>query len=144
MPKVVKGLLLFCTLMAIITAIAHTSCIVLGEQCYRAQLAPRFIIDSANAGTLLAPVTTLFLSTLFLVCGAYAFAATGLIRSLPLQRVALAVLAVMCLLRGLAAIPLSIIFWQQTSVFSIIASTIWFLCGCGYALGWHYSKRAAP
>ncbi|MBD1582557.1 hypothetical protein [Pseudoalteromonas sp. S16_S37] len=144
MPKVVKGLLLFCALMTVITAIAHSSCLVLGEQCFKAQLAPQFIIDSANAGTLLAPLTTLFLSTLFLVCGAYALAAIGFIRSLPLQRLALAMLAILCLLRGMAAIPLSIIFWQQTSVFSIIASTIWFVCGCGYALGWRYSKHAAP
>ncbi|NOU50590.1 hypothetical protein HG263_08550 [Pseudoalteromonas sp. JBTF-M23] len=143
MPKVVKGFLLFCVLMTIITAVAHTSCIALGEQCYRAQLAPQFVIDSANAGTLLAPLTTLLVSLLFLICGAYALAATGLIRTLPLQRLALALLAVMCLFRGLSAIPLSIIFWQQTNAFSIIASIIWFLCGCGYALGWHYSKRAA-
>ncbi|MCG9760221.1 MULTISPECIES: hypothetical protein [unclassified Pseudoalteromonas] len=37
--------------IAIFTAVAHLSCIYLGASCYRAQLAPTDIIDSAIAGT---------------------------------------------------------------------------------------------
>ncbi|CAH9067009.1 hypothetical protein PSECIP111951_04045 [Pseudoalteromonas holothuriae] len=140
MSKTVKASLLFCAIMALITAIAHLSCIGIGVQCYRAQLAPQFIINSAKQGTWHAPVITLTLSCLFALCGAYALAAMKLIRQLPLQQLALLTLAIICLIRGLAAIPLSIIYWQQTTVFSLIASVIWFFCGCGYALGWYASR----
>ena len=55
--------------IAILTALAHMSCIFLGESCYRSQLAPEVIIQSAVNGTLLAPVgTTLIFFAVFSLC----------------------------------------------------------------------------
>ena len=55
--------------IAILTALAHMSCIFLGESCYRSQLAPEVIIQSAVNGTLLAPVGTTFISiAVFTLC----------------------------------------------------------------------------
>lgn len=45
-----RYLLLFCALIALFTAIAHLSSILLREQCYHAQLAPRAIIEPAICG----------------------------------------------------------------------------------------------
>ncbi|CAM4249600.1 hypothetical protein [Pseudoalteromonas byunsanensis] len=142
MPKLVKYSLLFCAMIAILTAIAHLSCIYFGAQCYRAQLAPTAIINSAIQGTWLAPVTTVILSLIFLMCAMYALAGANIIRVLPLQSLALISLAVICTLRGLVAIPLSIMYWQQVTEFSMLASLLWFLCGCGYAIGWYFSLPA--
>ncbi|MCF6436272.1 hypothetical protein [Pseudoalteromonas sp. MMG022] len=142
LPKLVKYCLLFCAAMATITALAHLSCIYLGEQCYRSQLAPPVIIESAIQGTWLAPVASVFISLLFLLCGIYALAGANIIRTIPLQRLALLTLAILCTLRGLAAVPLSVIYWQQTTGFSLLASLLWFLCGCGFAVGWYFTRPA--
>ncbi|WP_234401248.1 hypothetical protein [Pseudoalteromonas sp. T1lg23B] len=143
LPKLVKYSLLFCAMVAIITAIAHLSCIYLGEQCFRAQLAPAAIINSAVQGTWLAPVATVFVSLLFLLCAMYAFAGANIIRALPLQRLVLITLATLCTLRGLMAVPLSVMYWQQITGFSLLASLLWFLCGCGFGLGWYFTRPAS-
>lgn len=70
--------LIIAAAIAIFTALAHMSCIFLGESCYRAQLAPEVIIQSAANASLLAPVATTFVSSLFLLCAVYALAAANL------------------------------------------------------------------
>ena len=81
--KVGHLFLIIAAVIAIFTALAHMSCIFLGESCYRAQLAPELIIQSAANGSLLAPVTTTFVSSLFLLCAVYALSAAKVIMKLP-------------------------------------------------------------
>ena len=83
--------------IAILTALAHMSCIFLGESCYRSQLAPEVIIQSAVNGTLLAPVGTTFISTMFLVCAIYALSAANVIMKLPLLKTAIYSISILCL-----------------------------------------------
>jgi len=70
--------------IAIFTALSHMSCLVIGESCYRAQLAPPVIIQSAIDGTMIAPIGTTVISALFILCAAYALSATKIITRLPL------------------------------------------------------------
>ena len=107
--------------IAILTAIAHISCVFLGENCYRSQLAPEVIIQSAVNGTLLAPVGTTFISLLFLLCAIYALSAANMIIKLPLLKTAIYSISILCILRGLATIPLSLTYPEMVSSFSIIA-----------------------
>ena len=86
--------------IAILTALAHMSCIFLGESCYRSQLAPEVIIQSAVNGTLLAPVGTTFISSLFLLCAIYALSAANVIMKLPLLKTAIYSISILCILRG--------------------------------------------
>ena len=134
--------LAFCALMALMTAIAHLSCLVLGPECFKAQLAPASLVESAEKGTLLAPIATLVVSSLFILAAAYALSALDLIR-LPLTATALAVLAVLCTLRGLATIPLALVETQLMSPFSYIAGSLWFLVGLFYGYGFRQYRKIA-
>ena len=115
--------------IAILTALAHMSCIFLGESCYRSQLAPDVIIQSAVNGTLLAPVVTTLISSLFLLCAIYALSAANIIMKLPLLKTAIYSISILCILRGLATIPLSLTYPEMVTSFSIIAGAIWFISG---------------
>ena len=113
--------------IAILTAIAHISCVFIGENCYRSQLAPEVIIQSAVNGTLLAPVGTTFISLLFLLCAIYALSAANLIIKLPLLKTAMYSISILCIFRGLATIPLSLTYPEMVSGLSIIAWATWFV-----------------
>ena len=126
--------------IAILTALAHMSCIFLGESCYRSQLAPEVIIQSAVNGTLLAPVGTTFISMLFLVCAIYALSAANLIMKLPLLKTAIYSISILCILRGLATIPLSLTYPEMDTSFSIIAGLTWFISGVLFFLGFRFRQ----
>ena len=121
--------------MGVVTAIAHLSCLVLGPECFKAQLAPASLVASAEAGTLFAPLATIFVSLLFLLASAYALSAMGVIPLLPLTTMALAVLAVLCLLRGFATIPLAFLLSELMTPFSVVAGVLWLVVGLCYGYG---------
>ena len=126
--------------IAILTAIAHISCVFLGENCYRSQLAPEVIIQSALNGTLLAPVGTTFISLLFLLCAIYALSAANIIIKLPLLKTAIYSISILCILRGLATIPLSLTYPEMVSSFSIIAGALWLISGVLFFLGFRFRQ----
>jgi len=70
-------LLVLAALIAMGTGAAHLSCIYFGPQCYAAQMAPEIIVESAVNGTYLAPIGTMFASSIFIVLGLYALAGAG-------------------------------------------------------------------
>lgn len=126
--------------IAILTAIAHISCVFIGENCYRSQLAPEVIIQSAVNGTLLAPVGTTFISLLFLLCAIYALSAANLIIKLPLLKTAMYSISILCIFRGLATIPLSLTYPEMVSGFSIIAGATWFVSGVLFFLCFRFRQ----
>ena len=111
--------LVFVAAVGVITALAHTSCIFLGVSCYLAQMAPEFIVDSALAGTAVAPIGTLFVCGLFLLCAAYALSAARLISEIPFLKAGIIVISILCIVRGLATIPLLIVFPDAATTFAI-------------------------
>jgi len=124
--------------IAIFTALAHMSCIVLGESCFRAQLAPEPIVQSAIEGTWVAPVGTTLVSALFVVVAGYAISAAKLIKPLPLLKLAIFTISGLCALRGVATLPLAHLYTDKVTSFVIVAGLLWFLSGvlliCGYIL----------
>ena len=129
--------------ISVFTALSHLSCIVLGESCYRAQLAPEPIIQSAINGTMLAPVGTIFVSALFLLCAAYALSAAKLIIKLPLLSTAVYTISMLCLLRGVATIPLSLMYPDMVTNFSMLAGALWFISGVLILLGLRFANATA-
>jgi len=127
--------------IATITALAHLSCIVLGPACYKAQMAPEAIIQSAQAKTLLAPFGTVLASSLFLLLAWFALAASGRVKKLPLQRLALYSAGILCLLRGIATVPLSLLFPEMVSLFSLVSGGVWLLAGILLLYGVHNIKK---
>lgn len=68
--------------LSVFAAVAHISCIDIGETYSRAQIAPEPIVRSAIEGTLLATLGTIVIfviSALLLPCAAYALSAANLI-----------------------------------------------------------------
>ncbi len=141
MDKLAKWALLLAALIAISTAVAHLSCIILGPDCFKAQMAPEPLVQSAIDGTWLAPISTIVVSLIFVVCGLFALSAAKIIRKLPLLNTALITIASICIVRGIATVPLSFLFPQMVSVFSLLAGAIWFITGLLFAFGFYYVYR---
>ncbi|WP_125559420.1 MULTISPECIES: hypothetical protein [Pseudoalteromonas] len=135
------ALLLFAALSAWLVAGAHLSCIYFGPQCYSAQMAPPFVVESAQAGTMLAPLATIAASAIFIVLGCYAFSATGLMRRLPLLNVGIYSIALVCIIRGLLPIQLFVRHPEKISNTVLWVGVAWLLVGLCYLLGYRAVKK---
>lgn len=134
--------LILVALIAIFTAIAHMSCIYLGPACFEAQMAPPEIVQSAIDGTWIAPVGTLLVSSIFLLCAAYGLSAARLLKTLPFLKLGMYVISLGCIFRGVATLPLSFVFPEMVSAFSIIAGLVWLITGLLFFFGYRYSGSA--
>ena len=117
------------------TAVAHMACIFLGPACYRAQMAPQALVASSHNGTLLAPLATLLVSAVFIGFALFALSGAGVIKPLLKSRFVLLLIGALCALRGLATLPLSLLFPEQVSVFSLVAGGVWLLTGALFLFG---------
>jgi len=115
--------------IALITAVAHMSCIVLGEACYRAQLAPEPVVQSAIQGTWEAPISTTFVSVLFVVCAIYALSAAQVIRPVPFLKLGIFCISGLCIIRGIATIPIVMMLSGEVPMFALVSGFLWFLSG---------------
>lgn len=120
---------------AALGAAIHLGAIVGGPSWFVYFGAPPSIIVSARNGTWLAPVSAVVIAGLMALCALYACSAAGLVRRLPLLRPALAGMAAICLVRGLALIPFSIKYPELINTFAVVAAIIWSIAGVGFAVG---------
>ena len=127
--------LIIVAISAILTALAHMSCIYLGTECYAVQMAPKAIIDSSIEGGLLAPIGTTMVSGLFVLSGLYALSAAKIIKPLPLLRPAAYTISALCLLRGGILIPAYFLKPEVITFVTSVASGVWFLCGVLFLFG---------
>lgn len=134
--------LVLAAFIAVFTALAHASCIILGPSCYQAQMAPDQIVQSAIDGTWVAPIGTLAISFLFMLCAAYALSAAGILRRLPLLNLGIHCIAALCVVRGFATVPLSLMFPDMVSSFSVFAGLLWFLTGLLFFFGYRYARQS--
>ncbi len=121
-------LLISAGVIASASAIWHLLCILGGPSWFAFARAPQQIIDSAVQGTLLAPIGTIIVASLMFACTIFAFSAVGLIRKVPLLKSALFIIAALCLLRGLIAVP-TFVTSSGLDTWQIVASTVWFYVG---------------
>lgn len=133
-------LLISVALLAFFTALAHLSCIVLGPECYRAQMAPESLIELSKSAPWRAAFETTLVSLLFVATAVYCLSGAAVIRKLPLLKQAIITISVICTLRGIATVPLSIFFPEQITTFSLVAGALWFLAGVGSFIGYHRIK----
>lgn len=127
-------LLISAGVIASLSAIWHLLCIFGGPSWFAFARAPQAIIESAQQGTLLAPLGTIVVAGLMFACTLFAFSAVGLIRKVPLLKPALITIASLCTLRGLIAIPF-LITQTGIDVWEIVASTVWFYVGICFIVG---------
>ncbi|GMM83836.1 hypothetical protein [Pseudoalteromonas sp. MTN2-4] len=124
--------------LAFFTALSHMSCIVLGPECYRVQMAPEALIELSKSAPWRAALETTLVSLLFVATAIFCLSGAGVIRKVPMLKPAIITISVICSLRGIATLPLSLLFPEQVTAFSIIAGILWFLAGIfcitGYSL----------
>lgn len=128
--------LLAAGLMAILTACMHLSCIVLGPECFEAQLAPQSVVQSAIDGTWFAPVSTIAVSSIFVAFALFALSRAELFVSLPFTRPAVVLIGALCCVRGLLTVQLFIRHPELVSNLHLTAGLLWLLAGLMY-LGGH-------
>lgn len=131
-----KAMLVMAAAIAIFTALAHSSCIFLGPECYAFQMAPESIVTSAREGTAFAAIATLVVSAIFVIWAAYALSGAGLILRLPLLPLGIYTISFLCIVRGLLGIQLWIRKPEVMSTFGNVSSWIWFATGLLFLVGY--------
>ncbi len=134
-------LLISAGIIAFAAAIWHLACIVGGPSWFIFARAPQQVIDSAQQGTLLAPLSTIVVAGAMVVCAMFAFSAAGIIRKLPLIKPALITIAVLCTFRGLIIIP-TLMSVNGIDVWQVVASAVWLYVGICFIVGTLANYRA--
>jgi hypothetical protein len=132
--SVQSKLLMSAGVIAAASAIWHLLCIVGGPSWFAFARAPQQIIDSAQQGTLLAPLGTIVVAALMFACTVFSFSAAGLIRKVPLLKSALMTISLLCIVRGLIAIPI-LVTPTGLDIWEVIASSVWLYVGICFLAG---------
>ena len=132
--SLISKFLISAGVIAAASAVWHLLCILGGPSWFAFARAPQQIIESAQQGTLLAPIGTVIVAGLMFACTIFAFSAVGLIRKVPLLKSALITISLLCTLRGLIAIPF-LVTTTGLDVWEVIASSVWFYVGICFIVG---------
>ncbi|WP_374322051.1 hypothetical protein [Brevundimonas sp.] len=126
-------------------ALLHLAALLGGPYWIAFVGAPPSVVRSAEAGTLLAPVSTFAIIGLLVVWALYAFSGAGILRQLPFRRLMLAAVAVIFTLRGLVILPfLHRVDWRSMhDLFVVFSSGFILAIGASYALGLWLTLRHA-
>ena len=127
-------LLVSAGVIASASALWHLLCILGGPSWFEFARAPQQIIDSAQQGTLLAPIGTITVSSLMFACTVFAFSSAGLIRKVPLLKPALITISFIYTSRALIAIPI-MITPDGYDIWEIVASSVWLYVGVCFIVG---------
>ena len=128
--------------IAAVGVASHLAAIAGGAGWYAYFGAPPFIVASAREGSWLAPASAAAIAALMGLCAAYACAAAGRIRRLPLQRTALACIALIWIARSLILIPFAFMHPQLFNLFEVLAALVWGAAGIGFAVGFMADRRS--
>ena len=142
-------------IFSLIAALAHLAVIIGGPDWYRAFGAGEDMARLAASGSSYPATVTLMIATILFIWSMYGFSGAGLIRRLPLLRLALVFISAVYLLRGLLAVPVVMLVdspylneLQQNITFMLVSSFICLLIGICYALGtaqaWSELKKKKP
>lgn len=137
-----KPLLLAAGVMTAATSLLHVGIILGGPVWYRFFGAGERMAQQAARGFVYPTVVTAVLATILACSALYAFSAVGLLRRLPLTRVALAVIAAAFLTRGILGVP--VVLWidspytqelRTRMTFMWVTSAVSLVMGLCYAIG---------
>lgn len=118
-----------------LAALAHAGCILFGADWYRFFGAGEQMAQLAEQGHWYPAVVTAVITLILLVWACYALSAAGVIRRLPLTRLALVLISSILLLRGLAFVWLMPLFPGNSQLFWQVSSAICLLMGTLFAVG---------
>lgn len=121
-----------CTALA---ALAHIGCIIFGADWYRFFGAGEQMAQMAEAGDWYPAVVTSVIVIFLAIWSLYALSGAGVIRRLPLLRLALCLIAGIFLIRGISFVMLMPMFPENSLTFWLVSSGICLMIGILYAVG---------
>lgn len=121
--------------LSALAALLHLGCIVGGPDWYRFFGAGEGMARAVERGYVRPHLITLGIATVLAIWSAYAFAGAGLIRELPLMKLALVTISAIYLLRGLVLIPAYTLNPHGVTQFTLWSSLIVLIYGLVYAIG---------
>jgi putative oxidoreductase len=137
-----QRLLMVAGIVTAIASLLHVAIIVGGPAWYRFFGAGERMARQAARGSIYAPGVTAVIAIVLAVWALYAFSGAGMIRPLPMLRVALVLIAAVFVGRGVLGIPL-VLFVEHPYLhelrgrmtFMIVSSVICLALGLCYAVG---------
>jgi hypothetical protein len=134
-------------ILSTLASALHIAVIAGGPAWYRFFGAGEDIARAAERGSIMPVVITLGIASLLALWAAYAFSGAGLIRRLPLLRIALVAITAIYLARGLLIVPVVLFVPYPEGAFDYWSSIIVLIYGIMHLLGtWKawpaLSKRA--
>jgi hypothetical protein len=114
---------------------AHLVCIFIGAPAYRFLGAGEKMARAAEAGKAQPTLVTLAITGLLFVWAAYAFSGAGVIRELPLRKLALIAIASVYMARALAFLFLKSAFPDNSARFWLVSSSICLVIGLLHVYG---------
>jgi hypothetical protein len=135
--------LLAAAICCFVAALAHLGCIVFGGDWYRFFGAGEQMARMAEQGLWYPTLVTSFIVVVLVVWGCYALSGAGVMRRLPLTKLALVLISGIFLLRGVAFVGLMPMFPENSLTFWLVSSGICLLIGGLFAAGvWTQSKAS--
>jgi hypothetical protein len=121
--------------LSALAALLHLACIVFGAPLYLFLGAGKQMAHLADIGHWYPTVVTSFIAGVLLIWSLYALSGAGVIRRLPLLRVALCAITAIYLARSVAFVPLMQHFPENSPSFWFWSSSICFVFGLMYFIG---------
>jgi hypothetical protein len=121
--------------LSALAALLHLGCIAFGAPWYRFLGAGEQMAKMDLAGHWYPTVATLVITAILLVWSLYALSGAGVIRKLPLTRLALCAITGVYLLRGVAFTPLMAYFPGNSAAFWLWSSAICLAFGVVHLVG---------
>jgi len=121
----------FCAL----AALAHLGCIVFGAEWYRFMGAGEQMAQMAEQGHWYPTIVTSAIVVLLSIWALYALSGAGVIKRLPLTRLALVIISGIFLLRGVTFVGLMPAFPENSLTFWLVSSAICLVIGGLFAVG---------
>jgi hypothetical protein len=118
-------------------SLLHIAIIFAAPEAYVFFGAGQEMADADAAGSWTPDLLTLGVAVVFMLFAMYAFSGAGLIRKLPLLKLALIIIAIIYTLRGLVIIPDLMVYFQHSSYpfRNIVFSTVSLFTGLAYTMG---------
>jgi len=116
-------------LLSALAAALHVGCVVFGAPWYRFFGAGERMAQMAIAGNWYPTVVTAAIAFVLAMWSLYALSGAGVIRALPLLRLALCGITAIYLLRGLVIVPLVVLgkstpFWWWSSMICLLIGSV--------------------
>lgn len=127
--------LVIAAMCCVVAAIAHLGCIVFGADWYRFFGAGEQMAQMAEQGLWYPAMVTSVIVLILFIWAFYGLAGAGVIKRLPLTRLALVLISAIFILRGISFVALMPIFPENSLTFWLISSGICLFIGSCFAVG---------